>query len=111
LSNNGYSIKYFDLAAYDLIINLPVLKLHTTVGFTGAVKNFYGILEPQSKVFLHKYKIVGNALKVLCSYLSSLNIYTFLDARIVPDAQQLLWGNSKSLKFSLILFFYYSFNM
>ncbi|WP_165613085.1 DUF362 domain-containing protein [Paramaledivibacter caminithermalis] len=111
MSNNGYSIKYFDLAAYDLIINLPVLKLHTTVGFTGAVKNFYGILEPQSKVFLHKYKIVGNALKVLCSYLSSLNIYTFLDARIVPDAQQLLWGNSKSLKFSLILFFYYSFNM
>lgn len=39
----------------DLVINLPKFKTHALMGFTGAVKNIYGIIPGRSKLKLHSF--------------------------------------------------------
>ncbi len=44
----------------DFIINMPKLKTHTLVGYTGAVKNMFGIIPGGKKSYYHK--ICGNQI-------------------------------------------------
>ncbi|MCP4153814.1 MAG: DUF362 domain-containing protein [bacterium] len=39
----------------DLVINIPKFKTHVLMGFTGAVKNIYGIVPGRTKVQLHGF--------------------------------------------------------
>jgi hypothetical protein len=91
---DGIATPVFDLDPYDLIVNLPVVKRHTTVGFTAAIKNFYGLIEPSHRFFFHNRSAVGRVLTQLHeSYLRGRAIVTLADARQVPGAQQSYWAN------------------
>ncbi len=103
LSDYGI-LKHLDLSHFDVIINLPVLKQHTTVGFTATVKNFYGIITPFCKVSIHKYKKVGAILEYLSKYLREFNIYSLLDCRNIPDAQRPIWGDLRIVKTNYIIY-------
>jgi len=92
-----------DLSSY-LVINLPVLKLHTTTGFTGATKNLYALFDDASKLLFHKYKCVSKALVALSGYLEGVEIYTFLDARLLPDSQQAIWGTRKNVVINTVVY-------
>lgn len=83
-----------DISSY-VVINLPVLKLHTTTGFTASIKNMFSLYEDRSKLLFHKYKCVGKAVKQLYEDIKGLEIYTFLDARNIPDSQQYIWGTGE----------------
>jgi uncharacterized protein (DUF362 family) len=41
------------ISEYDYIINMPKLKVHTQMGFTGATKNLYGFISGKAKVLRH----------------------------------------------------------
>ena len=96
------SSRILNISPY-LVINLPVLKLHTTTGFTGAIKNLYSLFDDTSKLLFHKYKCVCKALAALYEYLEGIEIYTFLDARLLPDSQQAIWGSEKSIVLNTVI--------
>ena len=96
-------ISIADISEFDVIINLPVLKGHSTTGFTGALKNLFCIVYDFDKLLLHKYKLIGQALISLNEYLQGLNIHTFLDAREVPYSQQPGAENNVVSKLDLII--------
>jgi len=55
---NGQSFSYYISADYinaDLVINVPKFKSHALTGFTGAVKNIFGIVPGRAKVQLHGF--------------------------------------------------------
>lgn len=101
IDNEVYRV--VDLSQF-LVINLPTLKLHTTTGFTGAIKNFYSLFDDASKLLFHKYRCVGKVLQILYEYLKNIDLYTFLDARKVPDSQQAIWGTGKSFTANKIIY-------
>ncbi|MBI5638137.1 MAG: DUF362 domain-containing protein [Nitrospinae bacterium] len=55
---NGNTADYYISREYlsaDLVINIPKFKTHALMGFTGAVKNIYGIIPGRSKLRLHGF--------------------------------------------------------
>lgn len=88
-------VPVFDLGNFDKTINLPVLKRHTTVGFTAGVKNMYGLVHPQYKGYFHTLGAIPEVLTDLQKHLVRHQVLTLLDARQVPDAQQRYWGHGK----------------
>ena len=53
---NGKAFSYYISREYlnaDIVINVPKFKTHGLMGFTGAVKNIFGIVPGRSKVRLH----------------------------------------------------------
>lgn len=91
-------VKCFDVKYYDCIINLPVLKLHTTAGFTGAVKNFYALLSLEDKLKMHKYKLISSTILSIMQYLKKQKIISLLDCRYIPSSQQRIWGDGMIYK-------------
>lgn len=89
------SARCVNISMFDVVINLPVLKLHTTTGFTGATKNFYAIFSTKDKLRMHKYGVVGEAIKSLYKYIKPIKVITLLDCRYIASSQQLIWGNGK----------------
>ncbi|MDR0485644.1 MAG: DUF362 domain-containing protein [Elusimicrobiota bacterium] len=61
----------------DGIINLPKLKTHSLMTFTGGVKNFYGCVPGLLKVEYHKYASKNEDFSALLT-----NIYLFLKDKI-----------------------------
>jgi len=56
--NDGKKMSYLISREYlnaDLVINVPKFKTHALMGFTGAVKNIYGIIPGRSKLRLHSF--------------------------------------------------------
>lgn len=99
---NNVKVYYLDMSSFDIIINLPVLKLHTVTGFTGALKNFYALFSTFDKLQLHRHHLVGKALCCLHKALDHLNIHTFLDGRNIPYTQQALYGSENFCKLNMV---------
>ena len=62
----------------DYIINLPVLKGHTITKITGAVKNFFGLLDRDSRRHLHCQKIHSGIASLARAYPNTIHC---VDAR------------------------------
>jgi uncharacterized protein (DUF362 family) len=53
-SSRGYKVKVSVLPlSCDFVISLPVLKVHGTVGLSGALKNQFGYLSRQDRILMH----------------------------------------------------------
>jgi uncharacterized protein (DUF362 family) len=53
-SPRGYKIKISSLPlSSDLVISIPVLKTHSTVGLSGALKNQFGYLSKKDRLLMH----------------------------------------------------------
>jgi uncharacterized protein (DUF362 family) len=63
-SPRGYNIKVSALPlACDFVISIPVLKVHGTVGLSGALKNQFGYLSRQDRFLMHcKLKSINKGI-------------------------------------------------
>lgn len=94
---NSLYAKMADVDDFDLILNLPVLKLHTVCGFTGALKNLYGLVNGFDKMRLHvEAEDFSLVIKGLPGNVNA-PVMTILDATRVPTAQERVWGVYKIL--------------
>jgi uncharacterized protein (DUF362 family) len=71
----------------DLIVNLPKLKTHHEAGWTGAMKNFMGLLSTEEMVQCHNSEIT-RSIALMNKSLSSKKILTLLDMVEVQEG----WG-------------------
>lgn len=87
----GIVVKEFQVAQYfneaDAIINLPKLKTHSQLYFTGAVKNLYGIMPGPRKGFYHlKYPGMEYFANML------LDLYALLREKVVLNIMDGIYG-------------------
>ncbi len=63
-SSRGYSVKVSVLPlSCDFVISLPVLKVHSMVGLSGALKNQFGYLSRQDRFLMHcKFKSINKGI-------------------------------------------------
>lgn len=80
----------------DLIINLPVLKAHTITKVTGATKNFFGLLDRDSRRRLH-CRCLEKGIAALARSFS--NVLHVVDARSLLT--RAVFGESKPLNYCL----------
>lgn len=96
--HQGVEIRLADTCGFDAIINLPVLKLHSHCGYSGSLKNLYGLLYHFDKALLHYYAGQGkfNFLQFLDQLpaLVGTPIISLTDASRVPSSQERVWGAS-----------------
>lgn len=90
-NNDGLVIKEFPLTHYfeeaDAIINLPKLKTHSQLYFTGAVKNLYSMMPGPRRGFYHlKYSNMEYFANML------LDLYTLLRKRVVLNIMDGVYG-------------------
>ncbi len=92
----GIKMKIVKLDDFDVILTLPVLKLHSKSGFTGARKILFGLIDYFDKIKIHlqtdkgKFdfiKLIDNLPKIV-----EKDILTILDATLIPNAQEMIWG-------------------
>lgn len=81
-NNNGLVVKEFPLTHYfeevDAIINIPKLKTHSQLYFTGAVKNLYSMMPGPRRGFYHlKYSNMEYFANML------LDLYSLLRKKVV----------------------------
>lgn len=99
----GLEARMADLAYFDLILNLPVLKLHTICGFTGALKNLYGLVDEFDKMRLHvEASDLTLAIKDLYRNVTP-QVVTVMDATRVPTAQERVWGDFRVLSLNTMI--------
>ena len=105
---NGGIIKEFNLPEEildcDFIINLPKLKTHTFVRYTGAVKNLFGLLSTDQKMNCHKKlhrqkDFVANLINLHNAVKPDLNI---MDGVIGMDGNGPTTGHPKKIGYILI---------
>lgn len=89
-------IRIMDCDQFDIIVNLPVLKMHSTCGISGAAKNLYGLLDPFSKMLCHRNRCVP-AIVARLPELVAPPVVTILDAFMVPDAQESRWKEKRRI--------------
>jgi len=94
---NGRILDYVDLPeilyAYDILINLPVLKEHNYTGITGALKNIFGLLPPYERVRIHS--LVGSGFHDALADINSIikPTFTIMDAiNVMLRAPSLKYG-------------------
>jgi uncharacterized protein (DUF362 family)/NAD-dependent dihydropyrimidine dehydrogenase PreA subunit len=87
----------------DGIINLPKLKTHSLMSFTGGIKNFYGCIPGLLKVEYHKYtskiKDFSDLLANIYTFLKPKIRFTLIDAVLAMDGAGPSGGNVKKLGF------------
>ncbi|MDR2772004.1 MAG: DUF362 domain-containing protein [Elusimicrobiota bacterium] len=87
----------------DGIINLPKLKTHSLMKFTGGVKNFYGTIPGLLKVEYHKYasktKDFSDLLANIYTFLKPKIRLTLIDSVLAMDGAGPSAGNVKELNF------------
>ena len=88
---NGIAIKEFSLTHYfdevDVIINLPKLKTHSQLYFTGAVKNLYSMMPGPRRGFYHlKYSNMEYFANML------LDLYALLRDKVVLNVMDGIYG-------------------
>ena len=73
----------------DLVINLPKLKNHGLMTYTGAIKNLFGLIPGTAKSAMHlQYPAVIDFGEMLVDLALSIpNCFTFMDAIIAMDGQ------------------------
>ena len=103
----GVQLKQFPVAKTltksDYLVNVPKLKTHSLTGYTGAIKNLFGVIPGRTKSALHHR---GRTLEEFCNIL--VDIYqgiktdlTLMDAVIGMEGRGPTHGSSK--KIGLIL--------
>lgn len=90
-SNNGLVVREFNLTHYfdevDFVINMPKLKTHSQLYFTGAVKNLYSIMPGPRRGFYHmKYSNMEYFANML------LDLYTLLRKKITLNIMDGVYG-------------------
>lgn len=90
-NKNGLVVKDFQLTHYfdevNAIINLPKLKTHSQLYFTGAVKNLYSMMPGPKRGFYHlKY----NKMEFFANML--LDLYTLLRKKVVLNIMDGIYG-------------------
>jgi uncharacterized protein (DUF362 family)/NAD-dependent dihydropyrimidine dehydrogenase PreA subunit len=87
----------------DGIINLPKLKTHSLMSYSGGIKNFYGTIPGLLKVEYHKYT---SKLLDFSALLSNIYLFlkpkirlTIIDAVLAMDGNGPSAGNPKNLDF------------
>ncbi|MDP3765225.1 MAG: DUF362 domain-containing protein, partial [Nanoarchaeota archaeon] len=90
-NENGLVVKEFQLTHYfnevDAIINLPKLKTHSQLYFTGAVKNLYSIMPGPRRGFYHlKYSDMEYFANML------LDLYALLRKKVVLNIMDGVYG-------------------
>jgi len=89
--NDGLVVKEFPLANYfkeaDAIINLPKLKTHSQLYFTGAVKNLYSIMPGPRRGFYHlKYSNMEYFANML------LDLYALIRNKVTLNIMDGVYG-------------------
>lgn len=92
-SERGFKLKISEIPfEYDYIFSLPVLKVHSMAGITGALKNQFGLLSRLERYFLH------SGIKNFHRGIAELNTIIKPDFFIIDaidtycEAQELRWG-------------------
>jgi uncharacterized protein (DUF362 family) len=92
-SERGFTLKISEVPfEYDYIFSLPVLKIHSLAGITGALKNQFGLLSKLERYILH------SGIKNFHRGIAELNSIIKPDFFIVDaidtycKAQELRWG-------------------
>lgn len=90
-NNNWIVVKKFPLTNYfsevDAIINIPKLKTHAQLYFTGAVKNLYSIMPGPKRGFYHlKYSDMEYFANML------LDLYSILRKKVVLNIMDGIYG-------------------
>ena len=90
-NENGFVVKEFSLTHYfnevDAIINMPKLKTHSQLYFTGAVKNLYSMMPGPRRGFYHlKYSNMEYFANML------LDLYSLLRKKIVLNIMDGVYG-------------------
>ena len=90
-NENGFVVKEFPLTHYfnkvDAIINMPKLKTHSQLYFTGAVKNLYSIMPGPRRGFYHlKYSNMEYFANML------LDLYSLLRKKVVLNIMDGIYG-------------------
>ncbi len=71
----------------DVVINITKLKTHSFAGYTGAVKNLYGLIPGLVKVEMHsRFPDLGDFCNLLC------DIEQFASSKIVLHVVDGVWG-------------------
>lgn len=88
---NGLVVKEFPLTHYfnevDAVINMPKLKTHSQLYFTGAVKNLYSMMPGPRRGFYHfKYSNLGQFANML------LDLYALLRKKVVLNVMDGVYG-------------------
>ena len=102
-NKNGLVVKEFQLTHHfkevDAIINLPKLKTHSQLYFTGAVKNLYSIMPGPRRGFYHlKYsnmEYFANMLLDLYSLLRKKVVLNVMDGIYGMEGNGPCWGTAK----------------
>lgn len=83
-NNKNHIFKKINLTSFidevDFVINIPKLKSHTFLSYTGAIKNFYGCIPGAGKPFGH---IRAPGLEAFSQGL--IDIYTFIRPKILVN--------------------------
>jgi len=90
-NKNGLVVKEFPLTHYfdevDAVINMPKLKTHSQLYFTGAVKNLYSIMPGPRRGFYHmKYSNMEHFANML------LDLYSLLRKKVVLNVIDGIYG-------------------
>jgi len=90
-NDNGLVVKEFPLTNYfsevDAIINIPKLKTHSQLYFTGAVKNLYSMMPGPRRGFYHlKYSKMEYFANML------LDLYSLLRKKVVLNVMDGIYG-------------------
>ncbi|MEK6984389.1 MAG: DUF362 domain-containing protein [Nanoarchaeota archaeon] len=90
-NENGIVVKEFPLTHYfdevDAVINLPKLKTHSQLYFTGAVKNLYSMMPGPRRGFYHlKYSNIEYFANML------LDLYDLLRKKVVLNIMDGIYG-------------------
>lgn len=91
VNEKGLVVKEFNLTHYfnevDAIINIPKLKTHSQLYFTGAVKNLYSIMHGPRRGFYHlKYTNMEYFANML------LDLYALLRKKVVLNVMDGIYG-------------------
>ena len=109
VEEQGFKFRIVKLDDFDLIVALPVLKLHSECGFTGARKILFGLINHFDKIRLHVYANRGrlNFMRLIDDLprIIGRRTLTMLDATFVQCAQEKVWGgtNVKKIEGGLIV--------
>lgn len=90
-NENGFVVKEFPLTHYfnevDALINMPKLKTHSQLYFTGAVKNLYSIMPGPRRGFYHlKHSNTERFANML------LDLYSLLRKKVVLNIMDGVYG-------------------
>ncbi len=90
-NDNGLAVKKFQLTDYfnkvDAVINIPKLKTHSQLYFTGAVKNLYSMMPGPRRGFYHlKYSNMEYFANML------LDLYSLLRKKVVLNLTDGVYG-------------------